>query len=190
MTTTTLAAASNNFLLPNATFVVELILFLLVLWIFYRFIVPPLAKAMRERDDMVRRQVEDSEEAARLLRQAEERFDSALAEARAEAGRIRDEARAEANRVREEMREKADTEVERIRQQGAEQLAEQHDQTVRQLRTEIGGLSTKLAERIIGESVSGARNRSTVDRFLADLESRETDGSTGRSTTAAGGGTN
>lgn len=165
---------SGNFLLPNATIVVELLLFLIVFAVFARWIVPPLSRAMRERDEMVRKQAEDREESARRLKQAEERYESALAEARAEASRIRDEARAEANKVREEMRAETDREVERIRRRGEEQLAAQRAETVRALRSEIGGLSGELARRIAGSSLADdAAQRSTVDRFLAELDERE-----------------
>lgn len=152
--TTVLAQESNNFLLPNATFFVELVLFLIVFWIFAKFIVPPLSRAMRERDEMNRKQAEDREESARRLRRAEERYQESLAEARGEAGRIRDEARADAQRIRDEMREQADQEVARIRREGEEQLAEQREQAVQQLQGELGGLSTELAERIIGRQAA------------------------------------
>ncbi len=171
--TTVLAQASDNFLLPNATFFVELILFVIILLVLHRFVVPPLSRAMAEREQMVKRQVEDREEAARKLRQAEERYETALHEARGEAAKIRDEARADAQGYREELRARADEEVERIRQRGEEYLTAQREQTVRQLRDDIGGLSTELAERIVGESLPGdERTRSTVDSFLSDLDER------------------
>lgn len=171
MTTRVLAAETTNFLLPNATIFVEFVLFLVVLFVLYRYVVPPLMRAMDERRDMVAKQVEDREEAARTLKQAEARHESALAEARAQAASIRDEAKADAARIRAELREQADREVERIQREGAQQLAAQHAQTMRQLRTEVGALSTQLAERVIGEPLSDdERGHSTADRFLAELE--------------------
>ena len=109
--TLVLAQASENFLLPNATFFIELILFVIILLVLHRFVVPPLSRAMAEREQMVKRQVEDREEAARQLRQAEERYETALHEARGEAAKIRDEARADAQGYREELRARADEEV-------------------------------------------------------------------------------
>ena len=45
-----------------------------------------------------------------------------------------------------------------------------------QLRSEIGGLATTLASRIVGESLEDdERARRTVDRFLADLEGQSTE---------------
>jgi len=177
MTTRVLAAEGEtpNFLLPNATFFVELVLFLIVLFVLYRFVVPPLRLAIDEREAMLRKQVEDKALAARTLQQATERYESELAEARAQATSIRDEARADAALVRAELREQADQEVERIQRQGAEQLAAQRAETMSQLRTQLDGLSTRLAEQVIGQSLADDKSRgSTVDRFLADLDQATT----------------
>jgi F-type H+-transporting ATPase subunit b len=172
--TTVLAAESNNFLLPNATIIVVFLIFLAILFTFYRFIVPPLTKAMRERDEMVKKQAEDRDNAVRRLKQAEERYETSLAEARAEAASIRDAARADAQQIRDEMREKTDREVAEIRQRGEEQLTAQRQEAVRQLRTEIGGLSTQLAGRILGKPMDeDGPHRSTIDRFLADLDEKQ-----------------
>ena len=49
-----------------------------------------------------------------------------------------------------------------------------------QLRSEIGGLATTLASRIVGESLEDdERARRTVDRFLADLEGQSTEAPAG-----------
>lgn len=174
MSVLVLAAESeggNNFLVPNFTLVIEVLAFLLILFILYRYVWPPLSKAMNDRQAMISKGVEDSNEAARKLKQAEERYDAAIAEVRSEAARIRDDARADATRIREELKAQADAEVERIRQRGEEQLASQRDQAVRQLKTEIGGLSMQLAQRIVGDSlIDEDRRRATVDTFLAELD--------------------
>ncbi|MDT7607854.1 MAG: F-type H+-transporting ATPase subunit b, partial [Pseudonocardiales bacterium] len=55
--------AADNFLLPNGTFFAELVAFLLMLFVFWKFVVPPLSESLRERQEMVRKLVENSEEA-------------------------------------------------------------------------------------------------------------------------------
>jgi F-type H+-transporting ATPase subunit b len=172
-----LAAEENtNFLVPNATIFVELLLFLIILFIFSRFIVPPLTKAMREREEMNRKQAEDREEAHRRLQEAEERYQAALADARKEASAIRDEARADAQRIRDEMRAQTDQEVARIREDGERQLAEQRQQVLDELKGDIGGLSTQLAGRILGTPMGqDGPQRETVERFLAELDADKRD---------------
>lgn len=173
MTTEVVAAGSNNFLLPNFTIVIEFVIFLAVLFVFYRFIVPPLTKAMRERDEMAKQQAENRANAVRRLREAEERYDKALVEARAEASAIRDEARADAQRLREEMRSETEREVAEIRRRGEQEIAAQRERAVGDLRPDLGALSTQLAGRILGTPMGeGGPQAETVRRFLAGLENR------------------
>ena len=167
----TVNLAAENFLLPNATLVVELVAFLVVLFVLWKWVVPPLSESLQQRQEMVRKQVEDSEEASRKLKAAEDRYAQSLAEARNEAAKIRDNARADGERVREELRGKANSEVERIRARGEEQLAGQRDEVAQQLRGELGGVATQLAEQLIGRKLSDDdRKRSTVEEFLAKLD--------------------
>ncbi|MGI3780965.1 MAG: hypothetical protein ACRYG2_09320, partial [Janthinobacterium lividum] len=65
------------------------------------------------------------------------------------------------------------------------QLEAERTQVMTQLRNEIGGIATTLAGRIVGESLDDdERARRTVDRFIADLESREAGSPAGEPSTA------
>jgi F-type H+-transporting ATPase subunit b len=161
----------NVFLIPNGTFIVELLIFLLVLGVVWRYVLPPIKRAMSERQEMIRRQIEESEQARKRLQEAETRYKEALAEARVEAAKIRETARADAQAIKDELRQHAEQEVARVMQRGEEQLATQREQVVRELRAEVGRLAVELASRIVGESLSDeARRAGTVDRFLEELE--------------------
>src|SRR5262249_23833644 len=156
----------GNFLVPNATFLAEVVAFAIILWVLYRYVVPPVQKAMRERQELIRGQIEESRQAREQLAKAEADYQRALFEARAEAAKIRDGAR-----LRDEMRVQAQEEADRIRARAVEQLATQRQQVVNELRAEIGRLAVTLAERIVGESLTDdARRQRTVDRFLTELE--------------------
>jgi F-type H+-transporting ATPase subunit b len=149
----------NNFLIPDATFIVETIIFLIVMFIFFRFIVPPIRQALSDRNDMVTRQAEESRKASETFTAAERRHQEALAEARAEAGSIRDAARADGQRVLDELRGQANAEVARLRTEGEEQLATQRSQAVDDLEPHLAELSRTLASRIVGEDVAAASGR-------------------------------
>jgi F-type H+-transporting ATPase subunit b len=149
-----------NFLLPNATIFVEALIFAVVLFVMWRYIVPPVRTAMRERREMVQRQIDESKKADEKFAAAEARHREALAEARAEAGKIRDTARAEGQKALDDLRGQASAEVARLRREGDEQLAAQRDQVVRDLEPQIVTLSQALASRIVGEKVTaGGRKR-------------------------------
>src|SRR5215472_4550304 len=85
----TLAAAGSNFLIPNATFFVELVAFLIVLGVLWRYVVPPVQRAMNARQEMARKLVSDSEEAKQLLEQARTAYKAGVADARRDAAQLR-----------------------------------------------------------------------------------------------------
>ena len=71
------------------------------------------------------------------------------------------------------MRQQATEESSRLLANAKAQIDAERASAVNELRTEIGGLATTLAGRIVGESLDDdARARRTVERFIADLESQ------------------
>jgi F-type H+-transporting ATPase subunit b len=167
-------AAGNNFLLPNGTFFVELIIFLVVLLVIWRFVLPPIQKAMAERHDMLQRQLDESRQATEKFEAAKTKYAEELAQARAESNRIRDEARAEGQRILDEHREQAQAEISAVLLRGEEQLAAQREQVLGELREAIPSLSTALAGRVVGEDVTAEGHQATVDAFLAELGAGQT----------------
>src|SRR5512144_2855832 len=100
---------ASNFLVPNATFLVELLAFAIMVWIFGKYLIPPINKAMSERQAAVRRQFAELDAA-----KAEADYKEQLNNAKHEAARIREEAREHGAQIVQEAREKAQTEADRI----------------------------------------------------------------------------
>ena len=162
---------TNNFLVPNGTFWVELIAFAIMFFILAKYIVPPINRAMTNRQEAIRKQFADLDEARDQAKSAEEEFRAQIADARHEAARIREEAREQGAAIIAEMREQAQAEAARIVEHAHTQIEADRQQAVTSLRAEVGTLATSLAGRIVGESLEDqARQSRVVDRFLADLE--------------------
>lgn len=161
----------SNFLVPNGTFFVELIAFAIMFFIIARYIVPPINRAMTARQDAIRKEFADLDQARADAKAAEEEFRAQIADARHEAARIREEAREQGAAIIAEMREQAQAESARIVEHAHTQIEADRQQAVASLRAEVGTLATSLAGRIVGESLEDqARQSRVVDRFLADLE--------------------
>jgi F-type H+-transporting ATPase subunit b len=166
--------ADNNFLVPNATFIVEFVAFLVILGIIAKYILPYIQKPLAERQEIIRQQMEDAETTKAKLAEAEEAYKNALTEARVEAARIRESARAEAQRTVEELRTAAQEESQRIIDRGEEQLLRQRTAIVQELRAEIGTMAVELSERIIDQRLTNDDQvRVTIDAFIAGLEARD-----------------
>jgi F-type H+-transporting ATPase subunit b len=172
----------SNFLVPNATFFVELAAFAVLLFLLAKYVIPPINRAMTARQEAIRSQFAELDEAKSEAVAAEEEFKSQIADARHEAARIREEAREQGAQIIAEMREQAQAEAARIVEHAHAQIAAERQQAVATLRSEVGSLATTLAGRIVGESLEDdERSNRVVDRFLADLETLETSESAGQS---------
>jgi F-type H+-transporting ATPase subunit b len=167
--------AQSNFLVPNGTFFVELFAFVLILVVLARYIIPPINKAMTARQDAIRADFAEADEAKQKANEAEAEFRAQIADARKEAGRIREEATEQGKQIIEEAKAQATVEQQRVKDQAQAQIAAERQQALTSLRSEVGTLATSLAGRIVGESLEDdERSGRVVDRFLADLESLET----------------
>lgn len=147
---------SSNFLLPNGTFFVIVFIFVLVLAVIGTFVVPPIMKVLRERENMVIKTLADNRDSAERFAAAEADYESEMSEARLAASTLRDDARSEGRRVIEERRSAADAEVGLRLRGAAEQLQREGDALSEELRARVEALSTTLASRILGVHVTAA----------------------------------
>jgi F-type H+-transporting ATPase subunit b len=166
------ADSSNpNFLVPNGTFIVEVIAFLIMLAILGKYVLPRINAALEERQELIRSQFEAGEKAQHEADEAREQYKQQLSDAREEAGRMREDARAQGAGIIAQMRSQAQAEAERITTNSHNQIEADRQQALTSLRSEVGEMATTLASRIVGESLEDtARQSRVVDRFLTELE--------------------
>ena len=154
-----------------STFIGQLIGFAVILFLVWRYVVPPVRKMMADQQNTVRQQLADSAAAADRLAEASRAHEKAKEDAKAEAKRIIEEAQSDAKRIVEQLRSQADSEVERIKVQGAKQVELLRAQLIRQLRQDIGTESVRRAGELVrGYVGKPAQQSATVDRFLDDLD--------------------
>ena len=84
---------ASNFLIPNGTFIAELVGFVIIVFVLGKKLVPLVNKAMSERQEAIRRGFSDAEEAKARLEAAENEYREQIAGARADAARQKEEAR-------------------------------------------------------------------------------------------------
>ena len=174
MASVAITPMESNFLVPNGTFFVELAAFLLLLFLLGKYVIPPINRAMTARQEAIRAEFAQLDEAKSEAVAAEEEFKSQIADARHEAARIREEAREHGAAIVAEMRDQAQAESTRIIEHGKSQIEAERQQAVTSLRAEVGSLAIGLAGRVVGESLDDdERSTRVVERFLADLETIE-----------------
>src|SRR5690625_5119166 len=103
---------------PIGELILGLIAFGVVLWVVKKYAAPQFERMYEERSQKIEGGIARAEEAQAEAQRTLEQYKSQLAEARAEAARIRDDARAEGQQIVDEMRAQAQSESDRIVAQG------------------------------------------------------------------------
>jgi F-type H+-transporting ATPase subunit b len=170
-------SGSANPLVPNVTeLIFGFIGFFIVFGALAKLLLPRAQKLLQERTDAIEGGLKRADDATTEANQLLERYRAQLAEARHDAARLREEAKEQGARIKAELREEGEAEKQRLVDSARAQIAADRQQALASLRAEVGTLSIELASRIVGESLEDdARQRRTVDRFLADLEQQSAD---------------
>ena len=170
-------SGSANPLVPNVTeLIFGFIGFFIVFGALAKLLLPRAQKLLQERTDAIEGGLKRADDATAEANQLLQQYRAQLAEARHEAARLREEAKEQGARIKAELREEGEAEKQRLVDSARAQIAADRQQALASLRAEVGALSIELASRIVGESLQDdARQRRTVDRFLADLEQPSAD---------------
>ena len=163
-------------LLPHylSEIIVGIILMLLIFLVMWKVIVPRFEKMYTERAEAIQGGIERAERAEAKAEAALAEYNNQLASARDEAAKIREAAKTQGAMILAESREAAQKEAARISENAAVQIAAERAQAMVELKSEVGGLATALAAKIVGEALDDdARAQRTVDRFLDELESQQ-----------------
>lgn len=154
-----------------STFIGQLIGFAVLVFLMWRFVVPPVKGMMAKQQEAVRVALAESAEAAQRLADADAMHAKALADADAESSTVTDEARQDSERIASQLREQAGVEAERLKAQGAQQVQLMRQQLIRQLRQGLGTESVQKADELVRAHVADpAAQSATVDRFLDEVE--------------------
>lgn len=155
-----------------ATFLGQLVGFGVIVFVIWKFAVPPIRKLMAEQKQAVRTQLEESAKATHRLAAADAYRTEKVEEGRVEAKHIVDEAVSDSGRIAEQLRIQGGVEAERIKTYGHQQVYLLRAQMIRELRGELGSEALSRAAEIVRAHVADPREQSaTVDRFLDELES-------------------
>ncbi|MEX0580027.1 MAG: F0F1 ATP synthase subunit B [Mycobacterium sp.] len=153
---------TSNFLVPNGTFFFVLAIFLIVLGVIGKFVVPPVQKVLGERERMIAQTAEDNRRAASQEAAAEADYGTELASARSEASGLRDAARADGRQVVDEMKALANGEVAGTLDDANDELNLQSDSIAPTLNASVDTLSATLASRVLGVATSRSPSGSST----------------------------
>jgi F-type H+-transporting ATPase subunit b len=160
---------ASIFLLPNGTFFIELAVSLVLIFLIYKYVLPPLNKAMQDRQEKIRVSLESADQARADAEAADDERRSVLEQARQQAREIVATANHTAEQVRTDMQARGQAEYDRIVANADVEIALARQRAVEEAAARMGEVVMEVVERIIGREVNADVHRDLIDQAVTAL---------------------
>jgi F-type H+-transporting ATPase subunit b len=172
--------ATSNFLVPNGTFIVELIGFLIVLGVVARYLLPPINRALHERQARIQAELDAADKARTEAAAADDERRRELEDARRRGREILEAAERAAERARADGAASAQEEHDRIVASATQEVNLAKQRALDEATTQVGQLVMEVVERVIGREVDERAHRDLVEEAISALhtENRQNTGNT------------
>jgi F-type H+-transporting ATPase subunit b len=147
--------------------------FLVLLGLLAKFAWRPLLAALEQRQEAIRKSLDDVRQAKQELEKVHAESAKLLAQARAEADSIVSATRSDVNQFREEMRQKARTEAEGIVKNAERQIEQETARALQQIRHEAVDISVSIASKLLQRNVSKDDNARLIEDTFKQIEASE-----------------
>ena len=146
--------------------------FLILLGLLARFAWRPLLDALEQRQEVIRKSLDDARQARQELEQVKTEAAKLLSDARVEAGDIVSRTRSDAARFADEMKVKARADADALVKHAERQIDMQTKRAVESIRHEAVDLSVAIASKILRRDISKEDNDRLVQDTLKEMQSR------------------
>ena len=145
--------------------------FVVFLLILYRFGMGPIQRMLDDRRQRVEQGLRDADAARQERDQAALDRLSTLTEARHEANDILQRAQKLADETRERELAAVQGELQRMREEAVSEIEREKQRALAEVRGEVADLALRAAGRVVGETMTGEREKRLVEQFLAEVGS-------------------
>jgi F-type H+-transporting ATPase subunit b len=139
------------------------VVFLVLMW---TFAFKPVSAMLTQRRERIEQGLKDAEQARHDRASAEQERLAALAEARREANEILARAQKVAQETRDADIAATREELDRLRTRATDEIAAEKQRALSELRGEVADLALAAAGKVVGETMTGERQRRLVEEFL------------------------
>lgn len=134
-----------------------------------KFLVPPIMKALNDREFRIKDSLESAEKALAKAEQISKDNNKALKEAEIKAQKIRKEALEDAEILRSEKISKAKDEASKILEDARVTIQQEKERALVELRNEVAELAIGAASTIIDAELDQTKNKKLVESYINDL---------------------
>ena len=154
--------------LDLATFVAQLVSFLILLGLLIYFGYKPIRRILDERSNRIRESMEQAEATKEEYVRAEKEVKAMIGKAREEGQSVITQAGQLGERLKEGARQEARKEAQATINRTREELERERDRAIEDLRREFVDISILAAEKVIKETLDKERHRRLIEEALKE----------------------
>lgn len=152
--------------LKTEIFVAQLVNFLIILIVLWRWAYKPLIKVLEDREARIKKGLEDADNVAVRLSDIEKEHAAMLRTAREEASQVIKEAHGIGEEKREELLAKSREEISKLVTDARKKIAEERQEAADQLKKEISALVITTAEMVLKEKIDAKKDFAIMDKAV------------------------
>jgi len=153
----------------NLTLIVQMIVFILLIWFTMKFVWPMILGPMNEREQRIAHGLAAAEQGEQALAEAREKADAIIREARERANQIIDHAQHRANELIEQARGTASSEGARLIAAAQQQIELDTTRARESLRREVAGIAVAAAAKLLGREIDARKHADLLDKLAAEV---------------------
>jgi F-type H+-transporting ATPase subunit b len=153
----------------NLTLIVQMLVFIALIWFTMTFVWPMILGPMEERSRKIAAGLAAAEKGKQDLAQANERAEAIMREARERAGQIIDQAQHRANDMVEEAKGAATAEGARLMTAAQEQIDLAAARARESLRRDVAQIAVSAASKILEREIDPRTHSDLIDKLAAQI---------------------
>jgi len=153
----------------NATFIGQILAFLILLWFFYKFITPAISAAIDERQKKIAEGLSAADRGQKSLDEAQARADAVINEARTRANQIIDAASKRSNEIVDAAKQSAQAEGDRLIASAKQQIELEASKAREELRRQVADLTVRSAAKVLGREIDASKHADILGKLATEI---------------------
>lgn len=148
------AFAADNLLSVNKTVFIQIVLFLVAIYVLNKLVFKPFLNLTDRRDKLTRGAIEEAKELEEKVAHIIEEYDAKLAEARAQALEERNKIVQEGQSAAEDILSKAREETSELLHEAKHKLEVETEEIKNKVKSDVDDIAQDIASRVLGKEVA------------------------------------
>jgi F-type H+-transporting ATPase subunit b len=153
----------------NLTLIVQMIVFIVLIWFTMTFVWPMILGAMNERETRIANGLAAAENGEKTLAEARSNADVIIREARERAREIIDHAQHRATELVEEAKGTASAEGARLVAAAQQQIQLDTQRARESLRREVAGIAVRAASKLLSREIDAHKHADLLDQLATQI---------------------